>query len=87
MSSDFWTDGQYTVGHPPHGSVPVSAVGQSHVRINGKKVVVKGDPIAAHGGKAAGSHHVRIGGLDIQADGDPISCGDSASAKNHVRIG
>lgn len=70
--------GARTKGHDKYGPTTVIAT-QSLVYIDGKAVVVEGDPIVPHphdGNVIASQSRVYINGVRVAMVGDKISCGD-----------
>ena len=69
---------------------------QSTVSVNGIKVIVDGDPVAAHGTfphiaqvvNSTNHYTVKIGGVKVVVVGDPASiCAEPATGSNNVSIG
>lgn len=76
-------DGCLTRGHDKYGPTKVQAT-QTKVYVQGKAVVVNGDPIIPHphGGSVIASSKVYINGVMVAKIGDKITCGDTIAQGN-----
>lgn len=80
-------------GYDNAGGILISAK-QSFVRCKGQLVIVRTDPVTAHGTAPHNSATVagcsattRINGLGIARQGDAATCGHACTGTSHINIG
>lgn len=84
-------DGDMSTGHA--GFPPVPAHATSTVSLNGKNIVLHGDPYDSHTNTithvnptAVGTSSITINGKKIILAGDSLSCGDTTTSSSSAAV-